>query len=75
MDCFDRVEVCELVAIYILNQPKDTFQDHSVGLYGDDGLAVVKDLSGSEIERMKKRVIKTFKDCGLKIKLGTQNHH
>ena len=59
--------MCELVGTYILNQLKDTFQHHSVVLYRDDGPAVVKDLSGPEIERMKKRFIKIFKDCGLKI--------
>ena len=67
MGCFDGAKVCELADTYILNQLKDTFQDHSVGLYRDDGLAVVKGLSGPEVERMKKRVIKNFKDCGFKI--------
>ena len=69
MGCFDGAEVCELVSIYILKQLKDTFQHHSVGLYGDDGIAVMKVLSGPEIERVKKRIIKTFKDCGLKINI------
>ena len=45
---------------------KDTFQHHSVGIYRDDGLAVVKGLAGPEIERIKKRVIKIIKVCGLK---------
>ena len=67
MGCFDGEEVCELVGTYILNQLKDTFQHYSVGLYRDDGLAVVNGLYGSEIERIKKRIIKIFKDCGLKI--------
>ena len=65
--CFDEAEVCELVGTYILNQLKDSFHHHSVGLYRDDGLAVLKGLSSLEIERMKKRIIKIFKDCGLKI--------
>ena len=41
MGCFNVAEVYELVGIYILNQLKDTFQDHSVGLYRDDGHDVV----------------------------------
>lgn len=45
----------ELVGTYNLNQSKDTFQNHSVGLYRDDGLGIVKDLSGPEIERMKRK--------------------
>ena len=36
-------------------------------LYRDDGWAVIKGLSGPEIERLKKNVVKTFKDCGLNI--------
>ena len=66
MGCFDGAEVCELVSTCILNQLKDTLQHHSVGLYRDDGLVAVKGLSGSEIEKWE-RVIKIFKDCGLKI--------
>ena len=65
-ECFNReevAEVCELVGTYILNLLKETFQHHSVGLYRDYGLAVVTDLSGPEIERMKKRIIKIFKGC------------
>ena len=51
MGCFDGAEVCKLVGTYILNHLKDTFQHHSVGLYWDDGLAVVKGLSGPGIEK------------------------
>ena len=72
MGCFDGSEVCELVGTYILNQLKDTFQHHSVGLYRHDSLAVVKSLSGPEIERMKKRIIKIYKDCGLKITISRE---
>ena len=68
--CFDCAQVCELVRTFILNQLNGTFQNHSVGLDRDDGIAVVKGLSGPEIERMKKRVIKTFKYCELKIIKG-----
>ena len=53
--------MCKFTGTYILNQLKDTFQHHSVGLYRDDGIAVVKGFSGPEIERMKKRIIKSLK--------------
>ena len=69
MACFDGAEVLELVGTYILNQIKDTFAQHSVGVYRDDDLAVVKGLSGSEIERIKKGIVEVFKDCGLKISI------
>ena len=40
----------------------------------DDGLAAIKDLSGLKIERLKKNVIKTFKDCGLNITIEANLH-
>ena len=67
MACYHGAEVHKLVGTYILNRLKDIFQHHSVGLYRDGDIVVVKGLSGPEIERMKKRVIEMFKDYGLKI--------
>ena len=37
-------------------------------------MAVIKDLSGPEIETLKKNVIKTFKDCGLNITTEANLH-
>ena len=59
--CFDDAEVCELVGNHILQQISQLFEHHSVGLYRDDGLAILKGLSGPEIGRVKKKVIKVFK--------------
>ena len=42
-----------------------------VGLYRDDGLAIVRNLSGSETERKRKAIIKLFKECSLKITIQT----
>ena len=39
------------------------FQDNSVGLYRDDGLGVLRNLSGPETERLKKIFVKIFKEC------------
>ena len=36
-------------------------------LYRDDGVAVIKGLTGPEIERLKKNAVTTFKDCGVNI--------
>ena len=43
------------------------FQDSSVGLYRDDGLGVLRDLSGPETERLRKKFVKIFKNSGLSI--------
>ena len=37
-------------------------------------MAVIKGLSGPEIERLKKNVVKTFKDCGLNITIEANLH-
>ena len=66
MGCIDGAEVCELVGSYILQQLIKLFKQLSIGVYRDDDLAILKGLSGLETDRVKKKVIKVFKDCGLK---------
>ena len=36
-------------------------------MYRDDGLGTLRNLSGPEVERTRKRIIKIFKDCRLNI--------
>ena len=57
MGCLDREEVCELVGSDILQQLSQLFEHHSIGLYRNDCLAILKGLSGPKIERVKKKVI------------------
>ena len=42
--CFNDAEVCELVSSYIFQQLSRLFEHHSVGLYRDDDLAIMKSL-------------------------------
>ena len=44
-------EICELTGSYLLHQLSNIFDKESVGLYRDDGLGVLKSLSGPEMER------------------------
>ena len=74
MGCFDRPDVCELVGNYILQQLSQLFEHHSVGLYKDDGLAVLKGLLGPETERVNKKVINVYKVCARKITIKTNLH-
>jgi hypothetical protein len=60
MGAFDGAEVCELVGLYILNQLKSKLKVFSVGLYRDDGLAVMRNCSGSQADRIRKVLIETF---------------
>ena len=72
--CFDGAEVYEIVETFSLNKLKNVFQNNTFGLYRDDGLAVIKGLSGLEIERLKKNIVKIFKDCGLNITTEANLH-
>ena len=66
MGAYDGAEVCELVGLYILHKMEGLINKDHLGLYRDDGLAVV-DGSGPEIERLRKEVFKLFKSLGLQV--------
>ena len=68
--CYDGAEVCELVEIFILSK-LSSIDKNSIGVYRDDGLGMFGKLSGPQIEKKKKKIIKIFKDCGLSITVTT----
>ena len=67
MGSYDGSETAELVGLFILNRLSSRFEIKSIGLYRDDGLAVIKNASGPEMERAKKDLIKIFKKYGFNI--------
>ena len=67
MGSYDGAEVCELVGLFLLHQVSQLFGTNNNGLYRDDGLAILNNTPGSATERTKKKLIKLFKDNGLKI--------
>ena len=71
MGRFDGAEVCELVGVYILHLLKTVIRKENVGLYRDDGLGILRNSSGPEIQRKRKQVIQIFKNCGLNITVKT----
>ena len=50
MGSYDRAEVYELVGCHILNQLNTVMRKELIGLYRDDGLDIMKNMSGPEIE-------------------------
>ena len=54
MGAYDSAEVCELVGIFILSQLSRKYNKNNIGLYGDDGLAVFRNISGPQAEKIKK---------------------
>ena len=65
MGAYDGAEVCELIGIFMLDIIQTKFKKHNFGLYRDDGLAVSKNISGPQSERLKKDLQVTFKKFGL----------
>ena len=64
MGAFDGAECCELVGLFMLHKLKNLIKKENIGLYRDDGLAVVEG-SGPEVDRIRKKVEKVFKEVGL----------
>ena len=62
----DGAETCELVGIYILSQLKEIPYDMEIGLYRDDGLAVL-DQTPQKIEKIKKEICKVFAKNNLRV--------
>ena len=60
MGAYDGAEVCELVGIFILHQLSRVYNKNNTGLYRDDGLAVCKNISGPQAEKIKKHFQNTF---------------
>ena len=74
MGCCDGAEVRELVGSYLLKKVLNIIDKKSTGLYRDDGLAILQNLSGSEIEWKHKDVIEMFKTAGLNITIQAGFH-
>jgi hypothetical protein len=70
MGSYDGAEICELVGLFILSRLEDVIPQQHLGIYRDDGLAVVQG-SGPELERLRKRVFAIFKNMDLKVKIET----
>ena len=57
-----------------MQQLSQLFEHVSVGSYKENGLAILKGLSGPRSEGQNKKVIKVFKNCGLKITIKVNLH-
>ena len=71
MGSFDGAEICELVGIFLLNELTNLLGRENVGLYRDDGLAVMDKASGPQLDKMRKDIIALFQLHGLKITIDT----
>ena len=68
MGSYDGAETCELVGKYLLHKINQLFNNElEVGLYRDDGLAILRNKSACQANRIAKSLIAEFKKYGLKI--------
>ena len=67
MGSYDRAEVCDLVGLFVLNTLAEKFGKDNIGLYRDDGLAVIKGTSGRLADKSRKDLCAIFKKFGLRI--------
>ena len=67
MGSYDGAEICELVGLFLLHQMRSTFPGIDFGLYRDDGLGCYNKMPGPHAERVRKDIVKLFKENGLSI--------
>jgi len=67
MGSYDGAEICEIVGLYLLNELRTKCNDLEIGLYRDDGLGIMRNQSGPQTKRTKKKITEIFKSHGLKI--------
>ena len=67
MGAYDGAEVCELIGIFMLSLLSKHINKNHIGLYREDGLAILKNTSGPEAEKLKKKFQKLFKEKDLDI--------
>ena len=70
MGCYDGAEICEVIGTYLLYQINNVILKENIGLYRDDELRTLRNMSGPEVERKKKDHIRILKvmDCLLQLK-------
>ena len=71
MRSYDGAEVCELVGIYILSALGQRIDKKDTGLYRDDGLIILRNCDGPTTDRIRKDIIRIFKQIGFKIEIKT----
>ena len=72
MGSYDGAEVCELVGTLVLSTLTNSIPKENCDLYRDDGLILMRNENGQKTDRIRKEVIKIFKEIGFKIETETK---
>ena len=67
MDLFDGAKICELVGLFLLDRLASVLGKENIGIYRDNGLAVVRNNWGPTMECPGKKITRVFQAEGLRI--------
>ena len=67
MGAYDRAEICELISIFMLLLLGTKYDSENIGLHRDDGLSIFRNVTGPELEKIKKHIKKIFKEKMLNV--------
>ena len=70
MGSYDGAEICELVGLYILDTLSKKLNKNEMGLYRDDGLILLRNKNGHEMDKIRKQIIQIFKTIGFQIDIN-----
>lgn len=73
MGSFHGAEVCDLVGLHLLSKLKGCFKNNSVGLYRDDGLAIIEQPRARSLDKLCKEVRSVMKQEGFDITIEAGN--
>ena len=71
MGSYHGAEICELVGVYILTCLETTIKKSNCGLYRKNGLVILRNVNGQQINHTRKNIIKIFKDVVFSIDIET----
>ena len=71
MGSFDGAEICELVGLYIQSNLKNILPKTNFGLYRDDGLILLGNLNGQQVDKIRKIYPQNLKDIGFGMDIQT----
>ena len=75
MGSFFGAELCDLIRFYALNHVKCLYKDNEIGLYRDDGLAIIERKNNQTLDNTKKKTMKLFNEIGFKITIDIGATH
>ena len=71
MRSYDGTKVCELIVLYLLCKLAPLIATKKVGLYRDEGLAVIHQANGPKMDKIRKDIIALVKSELLSITINT----